>query len=387
MALPVSAGAPLLDDAPVRVLLVDDSPEDRTIWRRYLERARERRFVVIEAETGTEAIERLYSDPPDCVVVDHHLPDMTGLEFIARCHSPEGVRCAPLVMLTGSGNEELAVAALKAGAHDYVSKNRIDADSLLRAVDHATEIFRMQRRMAEQQRALELRKPAARKLRGGRRARPAQPAGDDPHQRLVPPGRGSGCRARDGAGAVSRHPPLGVAGAAAHARPDGRDADGDGEAGDGERAGSARRCGWTKPSRRTGTRRRGAGWSCAWSSRRGFPPCSRTATGWCRCSTNLLANAVKFTPAGGAVRVSAARRGGEVLVSVEDSGPGLPEEALERVFDRFWQAERTDNRGLGLGLAIVRGLVEAHGGRVWVENRPEGGAAFRFTLPVATISG
>jgi len=386
MALPVSAGAPLLDDAPVRVLLVDDSPEDRTIWRRYLERARERRFVVIEAETGTEAIERLHSDPPDCVVVDHHLPDMTGLEFIARCHSPEGVRCAPLVMLTGSGNEELAVAALKAGAHDYVSKNRIDADSLLRAVDHATEIFRMQRRMAEQQGALELRNrqlesfaavvahdlrnPLAMIHTSASFLLDVVPdAGREMEREQFRAIHRSASRAlrltRDlmdvtrmetGKLEMESAPvPLAVVVDEAVA-----------------------------PHRHAAE---GRGLELRVELAEGLPPVLADRDRVVQVLDNLLANAVKFTPAGGAVRVSAARRGGEVLVSVEDSGPGLPEEALERVFDRFWQAERIDNRGLGLGLAIVRGLVEAHGGRVWVENRPEGGAAFRFTLPVATISG
>ncbi|HYW08161.1 MAG TPA: ATP-binding protein, partial [Longimicrobium sp.] len=115
----------------------------------------------------------------------------------------------------------------------------------------------------------------------------------------------------------------------------------------------------------------------------GLPPVLADRDRVVQVLDNLLANALKFTPAGGSVTVSAAPRGGEVLVSVEDSGPGLPEQDLERVFDRFWQAERSDHRGLGLGLAIVRGLVEAHDGRVWVENRPEGGASFRFTIPVA----
>jgi signal transduction histidine kinase len=96
---------------------------------------------------------------------------------------------------------------------------------------------------------------------------------------------------------------------------------------------------------------------------------------------NLLTNAVKFTPAGGRVEVGAAAEDGEVRWWVRDSGPGLAPEHLPHLFDRFWQANRSDRRGLGLGLAIVKGLVEAHGGRVWVESVPGGGSRFQFTVP------
>ena len=97
---------------------------------------------------------------------------------------------------------------------------------------------------------------------------------------------------------------------------------------------------------------------------------------------NLLTNALRHTPSDGSVAVHVERRNGDVLLRVEDSGEGLEGEAPARMFERFWRADRArSGSGAGLGLAIARGLVEAHGGRIWAENRPQGGAAVSFTIP------
>jgi len=97
---------------------------------------------------------------------------------------------------------------------------------------------------------------------------------------------------------------------------------------------------------------------------------------------NLLENATKYTDPGTPIQVSAWAEPGRVTLEVADEGPGLPPGHEERVFEKFFRHADKGRPGAGLGLAICRGIVVAHGGRIWAENRPGGGAAFRFTLPV-----
>lgn len=104
--------------------------------------------------------------------------------------------------------------------------------------------------------------------------------------------------------------------------------------------------------------------------------------------TNLLGNALAYTPSGGAVTVSAVQISGEMQISVKDTGLGIPAESLTHIFDRFYRVDKSRSRaaggGSGIGLTIAKALVEAHGGRIWAESVGEGqGSTFAFTLPIS----
>jgi signal transduction histidine kinase len=100
---------------------------------------------------------------------------------------------------------------------------------------------------------------------------------------------------------------------------------------------------------------------------------------------NLIGNAIKFTPEHGWVRLRVTREDTQVEFQVIDDGPGIPAESVPHLFDSFWQARLSDRRGVGLGLTIAKGIVEAHGGRMWVESTIGAGSTFHFTLPAAAI--
>jgi two-component system sensor histidine kinase KdpD len=102
---------------------------------------------------------------------------------------------------------------------------------------------------------------------------------------------------------------------------------------------------------------------------------------------NVLDNALKYSPPGGMIEVAARIRQQALEIEIADQGPGIPEEHLRQIFNKFFRVTRADGTsGTGLGLAISKGIVEAHGGKIRAENRPGGGTKIVFTLPL-TIAG
>ncbi len=99
--------------------------------------------------------------------------------------------------------------------------------------------------------------------------------------------------------------------------------------------------------------------------------------------SNLVGNAIKFTPEGGTIRIAVRQERHAVIVSVSDTGAGIPPDRLRHIFDRAWQAQRARHATRGLGLSIAKGIVEAHGGTIWAESEIGKGSSFSFTLPLA----
>ena len=97
--------------------------------------------------------------------------------------------------------------------------------------------------------------------------------------------------------------------------------------------------------------------------------------------SNLIGNAVRFSPVGGVVRIGVEQKGDEILFCVSDEGSGIPKVQQKYIFDRFWRGRPSEKTGSGLGLTIAKGIVDAHGGKIWVESEESKGAKFYFTLP------
>lgn len=140
--------------ASLTVLLVEDSPEDRAIYRRYLSRQTALAYTCLEAATGTEGLHLCQTVPPDCLVLDLGLPDMTGLEFLHAVRATHGPLAIPVVVLTGQGSEQLAVQVLQQGAQEYLVKGQLTAEALQHSITAACETVRLRRELAAYQQSL-----------------------------------------------------------------------------------------------------------------------------------------------------------------------------------------------------------------------------------------
>jgi PAS domain S-box-containing protein len=135
------------------ILLVDDSPEDRETYRRYLLQDKQHAYRILEADSGEQALSLCRQQFPDAIALDYLLPDLDGLEVLNELKALRGTDDLPVVMLTGQGDEEVAVAAMKGGTSDYLVKSKLSAESLRLAIAHAIErdrLYRQRQQMEEQ---------------------------------------------------------------------------------------------------------------------------------------------------------------------------------------------------------------------------------------------
>lgn len=128
----------------IKILIIDDSPEDRYSFKRYLSRDPDNRYEIHQASSGKEGLSKYEELHPDCVLLDYALPDTTGVEVLEQIKEKRGAELCPVIMLTGTGSEEIAVQAMKRGALDYLLKSNTSPEYLRRTVSNALEKKRLQ---------------------------------------------------------------------------------------------------------------------------------------------------------------------------------------------------------------------------------------------------
>lgn len=144
-----------MSDPTYRVLIVDDNPEDLATYQRLLAQVSRNEFDVLVAATAEEALKICRQEALHCLIVDYRLPDQDGLEFLQQFTKEERLPKLPVVMLTGQGDETVAVQAMKSGAQDYLVKGKITGDGLQRAILNAIEKVALLQRIEQQRRELE----------------------------------------------------------------------------------------------------------------------------------------------------------------------------------------------------------------------------------------
>ncbi|MBE8985677.1 PAS domain-containing protein [Nostoc sp. LEGE 12450] len=131
------------------LLIIDGSPEDRELYRRYLLHDREYSYNFLEATLGQQGLELWQQHQPDAILLDYRLPDIDGLEFLAKLQTSTQQACLPVIIVTGQGNEAIAVQAMKAGAQDYIVKKQITAQGLQIAINGAIETVRLRTQLQQ----------------------------------------------------------------------------------------------------------------------------------------------------------------------------------------------------------------------------------------------
>jgi signal transduction histidine kinase len=428
------------DAAPIRLLIVDDSAEDRELYRRLLAQDPEHSYRFLEAETGEEGLREALDQAPDCLLLDYRLPDVDGLEFLSRLLAE---RLVPVIVLTGQGNEAVAVEAMKGGAQDYLLKGSIERERLQHAVSNAIEKVTLRRKVGErtaelaeanaalrrmyddletlvEQRTAELsvaNRELKREIRvrewaeqerarlldleqvARKQAEEANRTKDEflatlSHELRTP------LNAILGWVQVLRMGKLDPAAAAKALETIERNARSQAQLIadllDVSRIITGKLRLDFKPvdlrriidsaleSVRPAADAKGIGLDLSISPL--ASPVLGDSDRLQQVTWNLLSNAIKFTSRGGAVAVRLREVGGNAVIQVSDTGIGIRPDFLPYVFDRFRQAEGSITRthgGLGLGLSIVRHLIELHGGTAEVESAGEGqGATFIIRLPL-----
>jgi len=360
-----------------KVLLIEDNPADARLIAMMLDDLRNSTtdYALTHVETLLEGVHGLDLHPYDVILLDLSLPDGRGVENLEPIKSKADG--APVILVTGRGSERVAVQAMKEGAADYLSKGDLNADVLHRALHNALEKASYKRKLEQLEvfkatlvatASHELRTPLAIIREYVALVKDEVPGPLNEPQKECLEGALRNC---DRLGKLI-HNTLDL-----HRL--------DRNAGDLRRVGLDLWALLDTSVRDFGIQTAQKGQSLQMNVPADLPQVLGDPNQIQQVVVNLLGNAVKFTPENGSVRISAKITVDAVEISVEDDGPGIPEEDLQRVFEPFAQVDRLDApgaQGTGLGLAIATRIMDAHNGCLTVESEVGEGSTFTFSIPI-----
>lgn len=354
----------------IRVLLIEDDPEDIELLQRYLRDDARHEYAIGTAERLEEGLARLDSFKADVLLLDISLPDSHGISTFHKAFSraPD----VPIVLLTGMEDEKLALEAVKSGAQDYLNKREVSSRVISRAISYA--IWRKKAEDLLKREALhrefianashELRTPIA-AIKASAETLGRSLTAPNPDRELVRIIESQAERLR---GLVEYLLDLSMLESGQRpALPESISLQAflpEFVAGFGLLAKKKKvKIDWKAPP----------GFK-VWIDRSHLD----------RILQNLVDNAIKFSPAGGEIHIEGKPSGEVGLISVRDSGVGMPKDQIPLLFQEFADkaARRTKGRGTGLGLLLVKGLLGANGGRIEAASSPGKGMTFTFTVPL-----
>jgi signal transduction histidine kinase len=362
-----------------RILIVDDNPQDRYAFRRFLSGGSTAfAFEFIESDTGEEGLRQCAAAAPDCVLLDYHLPDLDGIEFLLRVRRMREGATLPIIVLTGAGSEALAVEAMKGGAEDYLRKDGVSGESLVQTVQNAIEKAGLRRKLDQAEEASRMKDEflavLSHELRTPLNAILGWLAliqsGRIPAERLPSVIQGIDRNARAQAKLIEDL--LDVSGIVT-GKFSIRVAD----------VNFTNLIQFIKDDFLPSSTSKGV------SLTLDMPQVDLHVRGDLarlqQALSNILSNALKFTQESGAIDIVVTCDESAVEITIRDTGVGISPEFLPFAFDRFRQANASHARtygGLGLGLSIVKHIVVLHGGTVSAQSKGIGhGTAISVSLP------
>jgi signal transduction histidine kinase len=384
--------------APIRLLIIDDDQVDRQIYLRFL-RADERNvYVITEAESAEEGLRLIRDEIYDCILLDYRLPESNGLAMYRNLNTTQrGPSIAPVIMMTGQGNESLAVAAMKSGISDYLTKEGLTPKAIQRAITNAVDRSRLRRTLSEKNRHL-AEMNAELKARTEELERVYHSVSHELKTPLTAV-REFVALVLDGVGGSA--PSMGQRSFLEHAL-DGCDQMNHhlNDLIDSSRLDTGKLRLKVQPTQASrmiefslaSIRAVALAKNLTLESRvpAALPLVLADPLRLNQILGNLLGNAAKFTESGGSIILAAgvaADQADQVEFVVSDTGCGVAPEHISQIFERLFQVSSAGDElmgsGLGLGLSIARHLVNLHGGQLTVDSVLGTGSVFRFRIPVA----